>query len=610
MEIKKNGLLAMALLIMISGGIFMETKKTEACKCMEGARCTAGFCDTDDATGSTCSDNGVSGNVCRTSSSASSIAICAISSWPGARDCVSTDVCSFSVPAGTSPNFKFCSEGGCRTVVGGANVNDSSTNGEVCRVTTEGRDTCWDFLEGKWDNTAGEKKCVECNASNQEVGVYGDSSNTYVINSGGGYDMNAAGEAEADNQFESACGADDECDEQVEGFVCDTGKECDDTGKCLVVEEEEEECTPTKTSCAANECGLYPNGCSGETIDCGGCGAGEDCTGNPGICMTTDCCSITGGTNCIHCAGEGRHGVGIETDGDKIKCTGHVWYADGNIEKGVACLYVDGVLKGIGVEIDNSGSGGSCGTYTGNLLTGTHSYHCELWEGDTCEEVDLLCAAFILNWDVPEDVDPEPEPEPGCIKTEDPRELTCDDGLDNDCDTFIDCLDLNCVGTPACAAGPGAEICDDGIDNDGDGDVDCDDSDCVGNPACGGVPDPDDDPLGGIVPCGRSVDDPNTLKWDESEPCTLCHISLLGQLIIEFLVKIAAVFAVLSLIGGGLVYIVAAGNTSTIEKAKTMIKYALLGFLVVFIAWAVVNSILATMGYTDPIGGEWYMMDC
>ena len=84
----------------------------------------------------------------------------------------------------------------------------------------------------------------------------------------------------------------------------------------------------------------------------------------------------------------------------------------------------------------------------------------------------------------------------------------------------------------------------------------------------------------------------------------------MGQLIIEFLTKMAAIFAIVALVGGGLVYIFSIGSSGTIEKAKTIIKYALLGFVVVFIAWAVVTSILATMGYIDPVGGDWHVIDC
>jgi hypothetical protein len=125
-------------------------------------------------------------------------------------------------------------------------------------------------------------------------------------------------------------------------------------------------------------------------------------------------------------------------------------------------------------------------------------------------------------------------------------------------------------------------------------------------------PDPDCDcqdvaGSAGLVPCGKAVNDPAT-DWDECDPCDLCSLLLMGQLIIEFLVKIAAAIALISITFSGLLYIFAAGSQGTIEKAKSMMRYTLLGFTIVFIAWAIVDSILITMGYIDPVGGEWYVI--
>lgn len=114
----------------------------------------------------------------------------------------------------------------------------------------------------------------------------------------------------------------------------------------------------------------------------------------------------------------------------------------------------------------------------------------------------------------------------------------------------------------------------------------------------------------GLIPCGKSVDDPDTDKWNECDACTPCSLILMGQLIIEFLVKISAILALIAITFAGLLYIFAAGSSGTIEKAKSMIKYTLLGFILVFIAWAVIDSILITMGYIDPIGGDWHVIDC
>ena len=73
----------------------------------------------------------------------------------------------------------------------------------------------------------------------------------------------------------------------------------------------------------------------------------------------------------------------------------------------------------------------------------------------------------------------------GCV----PSAEVCTDGVDNDCDHFIDCDDINCQGRlcgangQTCTAGyctcPGNfETCDDGIDNDCNGLKDCTDPVC------------------------------------------------------------------------------------------------------------------------------------
>jgi len=138
------------------------------------------------------------------------------------------------------------------------------------------------------------------------------------------------------------------------------------------------------------------------------------------------------------------------------------------------------------------------------------------------------------------------------------------------------------------------------------------DNNCVYG--CTPAPDPDCDcdnvpNSAGLIPCGKTVNDPDT-DWNECVPCTLCSLLLMGQLIIEFLVKIAAILALISITFAGLLYMFAAGSSGAIEKAKSMMKYALLGFVLVFIAWAIVDSILITMGYINPIGGDWHITDC
>jgi hypothetical protein len=49
----------------------------------------------------------------------------------------------------------------------------------------------------------------------------------------------------------------------------------------------------------------------------------------------------------------------------------------------------------------------------------------------------------------------------------------CDNGIDDDEDTFVDCQDSECFGTPGCV-----EQCTNGADDDGDSFADCADLDC------------------------------------------------------------------------------------------------------------------------------------
>lgn len=110
---------------------------------------------------------------------------------------------------------------------------------------------------------------------------------------------------------------------------------------------------------------------------------------------------------------------------------------------------------------------------------------------------------------------------------------------------------------------------------------------------------------GGLIPCGRHTNDPST-PWNECQSCDLCGIVLMGQLTVEFMVKIAAIAANLAIIFAGLLYIFAAGQTALIAQSKSVMKYTLLGFIVIFAAWVIVDTLLTMLGYIDPLEGAWY----
>ena len=106
-------------------------------------------------------------------------------------------------------------------------------------------------------------------------------------------------------------------------------------------------------------------------------------------------------------------------------------------------------------------------------------------EADVCgisETPVEICDDTIDNDDDTKvDCDDEDCAEAENCKPADPE--ICDDTIDNDGDTKIDCDDEDCAEAENCKP-VDPEICDDTIDNDGDELIDCADDDCAADPAC------------------------------------------------------------------------------------------------------------------------------
>jgi len=117
---------------------------------------------------------------------------------------------------------------------------------------------------------------------------------------------------------------------------------------------------------------------------------------------------------------------------------------------------------------------------------------------------------------------------------------------------------------------------------------------------------------GGLVPCGRSCDDPTT-EINEAAECDFCHFFYLLKNIIDWIVfRIAPVLAVLLVVFGGFILATSRGNPGQSQKGKDILIWTFAGLAVIFVSWLVVNSLFAGLGVTEWTGLQegWWQFSC
>lgn len=112
-----------------------------------------------------------------------------------------------------------------------------------------------------------------------------------------------------------------------------------------------------------------------------------------------------------------------------------------------------------------------------------------------------------------------------------------------------------------------------------------------------------------LVPCGRS-DQAGTAE----ESCNLEHLIILIIRMINYLTSIAAIVAMYFVVIGGFDMIIALGNPEKIEHGKETLSHAVIGFVLVILAFVFVN--LAVNGLFGVKDGrdeklrQWWSIHC
>jgi hypothetical protein len=107
----------------------------------------------------------------------------------------------------------------------------------------------------------------------------------------------------------------------------------------------------------------------------------------------------------------------------------------------------------------------------------------------------------------------------------------------------------------------------------------------------------------GLVPCGG----------ERENPCTLCDFFLMFQGIVNFfLFNIVLIVAVLMLVIGGFLFFFAGGSPSSLSRAKSVITSTVIGLIIIYTAWLIINTFFVIIGVSDWTGlaGGWFKIDC
>ena len=107
---------------------------------------------------------------------------------------------------------------------------------------------------------------------------------------------------------------------------------------------------------------------------------------------------------------------------------------------------------------------------------------------------------------------------------------------------------------------------------------------------------------GEIVPCGKDLND----------VCEFCDIfELANNIIVYIMTCLAPIISGVMLILGGFYFMIAGVDPSKMQKGKDIATAAIIGLIVIFVSWVLLNTFLSSMGIAEWTGlGNWWEFKC
>jgi len=106
-------------------------------------------------------------------------------------------------------------------------------------------------------------------------------------------------------------------------------------------------------------------------------------------------------------------------------------------------------------------------------------------------------------------------------------------------------------------------------------------------------------PSQGLVPCGGKG----------QEQCQTCHVVMLMDNVIDWLITILSIIAGLIFAYAGILLVVSQGNTAAYEKAKTLFSNVIIGYTILLACWLIVDTVVKAL-LKDQVYGMWNQIQC
>lgn len=95
-----------------------------------------------------------------------------------------------------------------------------------------------------------------------------------------------------------------------------------------------------------------------------------------------------------------------------------------------------------------------------------------------------------------------------------------------------------------------------------------------------------------------------------TDPCGLCDIFVVARNVIGFIFELTLVIAPIFIVIGGIIMLTSAGSPDRVAFGKKVITYVIIGLIIAFASWTVLNMLFNTLIGSEGFPWPWHTPAC